>query len=96
MKHFIIEIIYTVEIDKIKEVVGEHREYLQIGYDNEMLLCSGPKEPLTGGILIAKAEDKVQIEDFIKNDPYNKAGLADYKITEFNPVKRQSFLENWI
>ncbi|MBI9071290.1 MAG: hypothetical protein JEY94_06810 [Melioribacteraceae bacterium] len=96
MKHFVVEISYTVDFEKIKEVLDEHRSFLQIGYDKNMLLCSGPQEPLTGGIAIAKAESLEDIVEFFENDPYNKAGYTEYLYTEFNPVKFQDFMGNWV
>jgi uncharacterized protein YciI len=96
MKHFIIEITYTSELSKIEEVLQDHRNFLQSGYDNGMLLCSGPMNPRTGGILIARAENDLAIKEFLIHDPYNVNELVEYRIVEFNPVKSQNFMENWI
>ena len=96
MKHFIIELIYTSTIEKIDEALKEHREFLQIGYEKNMLLFSGPMNPRIGGIIIAKAKSEEEVKEFFINDPYNINLLADYKITEFIPVKYQSSLKEWI
>jgi uncharacterized protein YciI len=96
MKHFIIEIIYTIPLDAITEITPAHREYLQIGYDTGMLLLSGPQVPRTGGIVIGRAETKEQIVAFFEKDPYQLNGAAKYRFIEFNPGKRQPFLEDWI
>jgi uncharacterized protein YciI len=45
MKHFIVEIIYKAHIDKIEEVLTEHRNFLQRGYDEGKILMSGPQVP---------------------------------------------------
>ena len=96
MKHFIVKIKYTAPISEIEKVVAEHREFLQTGYDNEMLLCSGPIEPRTGGIIIARAESLNVLQEFFIHDPYNINQVADYKFIEFNPVKSQEFLIPWL
>lgn len=96
MKHFLIDITYLASIDKIEEVLQEHRAFLQIGYDKKILLCSGPKNPRDGGIIIAREESIESIQEFFKNDPYQLNKIADYKFIEFNPVKHQEFLKDWV
>ncbi len=96
MKHFVIEIIYKAPIEKIEEVLSEHREFLQTGYDKGMLLMSGPQLPRIGGIVIARAESMEQIAEFFSNDPYNQNGYVHYQYIEFNPVKRQAIMEQWV
>lgn len=95
MKHFVIEIIYKVPLEKIEELTDAHREYLQTGYKIGLLLVSGPQVPRTGGILIARANSVDEIIQFTKNDPYAINKAAEYRIIEFNPKSRQSFLNDW-
>jgi uncharacterized protein YciI len=95
MKHFIIEITYTKPMNIIDEILPLHRAYLQTGYDKNMLLCSGPETPRTGGILIARAESISEIEEFTASDPYKLNDAGSYRIIEFNPVKKQDFLTDW-
>ena len=96
MKHFLIEIQYTAPFEIIAEILPAHRVFLQGGYDNGLLLCSGPMVPKTGGVVIARASDKAEIEDFFSNDPYLLNNAATYHFIEFEPVKRQNFLEAWV
>jgi uncharacterized protein YciI len=96
MKHFMIEIQYTAAAEQIANILPAHRAFLQGGYEKEMLLCSGPMVPKTGGIVIARASDQKEIEEFFSADPYLLNKAASYRIVEFEPVKRQAFLEPWI
>jgi len=96
MKHFLVDITYLVEFDKIGEILPKHREFLQTGYDKKLLLMSGPKNPKTGGVVIARAESIDEIKSFFDNDPYKIASYASYDFLEFDPVKRQEFMEDWI
>lgn len=96
MKHFIIKIDYSSPIEEIEKVLADHRNFLQQGYDQKFLLCSGPLNPRTGGIIIAKAENLEIIKTFFENDPYNINKLANYEFLEFNPVKHQNFMSDWI
>jgi uncharacterized protein YciI len=96
MKHFIIEIIYTASLETISTITPFHREFLKSGYDQGLLLMSGPQNPRSGGMVVARAASKEIIETFFKNDPYNVNKVATYTITEFEPVLHASILDNWI
>lgn len=96
MKHFIVIITYTASLDKIDEILPKHREFLQKGYNKGMLLFSGPRNPRVGGIAAAKAESIEEIENFFNSDPYKLYKAAEYEFIEFDPVKHQDFLKDWI
>jgi uncharacterized protein YciI len=96
MKHFIINIKYIVPLSRIDEILPEHRKFLQTGYDQGLLLFSGPLNPRTGGIVAARSESIDQIKIFFQKDPYSINKCAEYEFTEFDPVKSQSLLNSWI
>jgi uncharacterized protein YciI len=96
MKHCIVEITYTAPMEKIDETVAEHRKYLQIGYDQGMLLCSGPMTPRTGGVVVARSESIDDIKNYFANDPYCLRNFATYRFIEFSPVKHQPLLQEWV
>ncbi len=96
MKHFVIEINYLVPTDQLLEVTVEHRAFLQTGYQDGILLYSGPKVPRTGGMIVARAETAEALIDFFHNDPYQRKGVANYRFIEFEPVFKQKFMEDWI
>ena len=72
-----------------------HRAWLQKGYDLGLFLCSGPKEPPTGGYLVARAESADVLKTMFAEEPYTQEGLATFTFTEFQPVKRQPWTEAW-
>ncbi|HMW59395.1 MAG TPA: YciI family protein [Leptospiraceae bacterium] len=96
MKHFMIEVTYTVPIERIDEVTAEHRAFLQKWYDEGTLLMSGPQVPRTGGIILGKCESREKMEEIFSQDPFKLKGCAMYRIVEFNPVKHQEFLKTWL
>lgn len=95
MKFFLVEINYTVPLPQIEAATPAHRAFLQTGYERGVLLCSGPKVPRTGGVVIARGESLEAVQEFFTGDPFQKQQLADYRFVEFNPVKRASFAEDW-
>ncbi|AXR60891.1 YciI family protein [Leptospira mayottensis] len=96
MKQFIVVLRYLVPIKTVDEYVIAHREYLSKGYEQKLLLASGPQEPRTGGIFIARAVSRKEMESFCQQDPFYKNGIAEYQILEWSPVKYQKEFEFWI
>jgi uncharacterized protein YciI len=96
VKHFIVEINYTIPAEQLGDVLNQHRAFLQGGYDQGWLLCSGPRSPRTGGIVVARAPSLEDLQGFFKNDPYKLNGLATYNFVEFQPVKYNPLLEGWV
>ena len=96
MKHFLVDIHYTADADTIQRIRPAHRDFLQTGYDQGLLLMSGPKEPASGGIAIARANSIEEIRAFFAQDPYALAQAATHTITEFLPVKYAPLASPWI
>lgn len=96
MKHFLVDIHYLVPVEQLADILPDHRAFLKTGYEKGLLLLSGPKEPRTGGMAIARAETREALEAFFLKDPYHIKNVATHTFTEFNPVLRQTWLEDWI
>jgi uncharacterized protein YciI len=95
MKHFIVEATYLVPLEKIREATPRHRAFLQRGYDAGLFLCSGPQDPPVGGFLVARAGSKEDLEAMFAEEPFYAEKLARFTFREFNPVKRQPWMESW-
>ena len=89
---FIIALTYLKPAEEIDKLLAAHREYLREQYDNGMFLMSGRMVPRTGGIIIAAADSRADIEAVIELDPFNAAGVASYAITEFVPTMTADIL----
>jgi len=95
-KFFVVEVTYKVPAEELGETVNEHRAFLQTGFDKGWLLMSGPQNPRIGGIIIARAPSSEALVQFFANDPYKVKWLAEYRMIEFDPIKRQDFMLPWI
>ena len=83
---FIITLTYLQPADQIDALLGAHREFLREQYANGTFLMSGRLVPRTGGVILATADSRADIEAVIELDPFNEAGAASYAITEFIPT----------
>jgi len=96
MKHFIIELTYTAPAERLDKIVAEHRVFLKTGYERGWLLMSGPQVPRTGGMVVGRAPSLEAIQQFFQDDPYQKKGAATYRFVEFEPVRLQEWMKDWV
>ncbi len=96
MKHFIIIIHYIESVEKINDIRPRHREFLEKGYKDGIVLYSGPQVPRKGGLIAARGKSADEVKAFFSNDPYQKENAAEYEFIEFEPVHYQQFLKDWV
>ena len=87
---FIINLTYIKPISEIEKYIKEHGELLDQKYSEGIFLCSGRKNPRTGGIILTKTENREEVDRFIEEDPFNRENLAEYEVIEFTPTKMSS------
>ena len=83
---FIITVTYLKPLSDVDQHLSAHREFLKKGYEQKLLLASGPQNPRTGGIIIARGNDRKKVLEFLAQDPFKQNGIAEYQLTEFEPV----------
>lgn len=84
---YIVMVTYLKNLEEIDVHLEAHRAHLAIGYQKNYLLCSGPRNPRTGGIILSQLKDRTVLETFLALDPFCLEGVASYEIIEFNPVQ---------
>ncbi|BBB15378.1 uncharacterized protein RVIR1_08970 [Candidatus Rickettsiella viridis] len=84
---FLVLITYKKPIEEIDRYLLEHRKFLDIGYKNNYFVVSGPRNPRTGGVILSQLNNRNQLENFLKDDPFFIHGIASYEVIEFVPVK---------
>ena len=82
---FVIDLHYVVPLDQVEPQVPGHMQFLEENYARGRFLASGAKVPRTGGVIIAVADNREEIETLVEQDPFHSAGIATYSITEFVP-----------
>lgn len=83
---FIISLTYIKPLEEVDKLLEEHVEYLKEQYRLGNFLASGRKVPRDGGIILARAVSREEIETFISLDPFYRHEVASYEITEFTPT----------
>lgn len=85
---FVIELIYKASLEDIDAHMGAHVRFLKKYYASGNFLVSGRKIPRDGGIILAVGKSRQEIEAIIKEDPFHRHGLVDFRIIEFRASQR--------
>ena len=80
---FIINLNYIVPLEKLDAHMGEHMKFIREYYKKNVFVASGRKVPRTGGIILALAGSKEEVEKIMSEDPFMKLKLAEFSILEF-------------
>lgn len=69
----------------IDQHLDAHVAYLKRQYAAGNFIASGRKVPRTGGVILASVASRAKLTSILAEDPFRKAGLAEYSVTEFTP-----------
>ena len=94
---YIVSLNYVKTVSEVEKYLEEHIKFLEKYYEMEKFICSGRKNPRTGGVILLNAENLEEVKRIISEDPFNINGIAEYEITEFFPTKytRTHLKLNW-
>lgn len=84
---FVIIVSYLKPIEEVDKFLLEHRAFLELGYQKNYFIASGPQNPRTGGIILSQLKNKNELESILSQDPFSRENIANYNIIEFEPVK---------
>ena len=93
---FVIELIYKAGLTRIDAHMAAHVKFLKKYYASGNFLVSGRKIPRDGGIILAVARSREEIEAIVAEDPFNRHGLADFRIIEFRASQRADDIQKRI
>jgi len=83
----LIELKFTVPLTEVDKYLRAHREFLDTHYAYGNFLVSGPKDPRTGGVIVALLDDLEKVKAIMKQDPYYLVGIAEYSYMKFQPTR---------
>ncbi|MEV0766432.1 YciI family protein [Nocardia sp. NPDC050435] len=79
---FILLNTYTAPLDRIDELLPEHRAWVHKHFAAGDFFIGGRREPRTGGFVIAFGDDKAAIEDILAQDPLVGYGVVEWHIEQ--------------
>ena len=90
---FVIELTYKADLAEIDAHMRAHVAFLMKYYASGNFLVSGRKVPRDGGIILALADSREDLEAIVQEDPFVTRGLANYRIIEFNASQRAESID---
>ncbi len=75
---------YTAPPERIEELVPAHRAYLERMLEAGRFVVTGRRVPWTGGVIVARGT-RAEVEAWVAEDPFTRAGAAETEIVEFEP-----------
>lgn len=84
---FVLNLHYIKPLDAVENALPAHVAYLEKYYAQGAFLCSGRKNPRTGGIILCNAASRDEVESIVSEDPFHAQGIATCEIIEFTPGK---------
>jgi len=85
---FVIELTYKAPLTEIDAHMKAHVAFLKKYYASGNFLVSGRQIPREGGIILAIGESREKIEAIMREDPFCKEGLAEFRVVEFRASQR--------
>jgi uncharacterized protein YciI len=82
---YVIVLDFIVPIDEVDRVAEKHKAYLEQHRASGNFLLSGRRQPRTGGVILATAATREEIDRLIQADPFHVAGVARHTVIEFRP-----------
>lgn len=76
---FVVLLTYTAPLDAVDQRLVAHREFLLRHYASGVFLLSGRKEPRDGGVILATADSRHDLEEILAEDPFRVHRLARTK-----------------
>ncbi|MEV7690952.1 YciI family protein [Streptomyces bungoensis] len=84
---FVLELTYTAPLEAVDAVIPAHTAWLDEQYAKGLFLASGRKNPRDGGVILAVAGTRAEVEEVAAGDPFVAAGVCAYRVTEFVATK---------
>ena len=80
---FVILLDYVEPLERIDQAMQEHVAFLERCYAAGVFLASGRRVPREGGVILAVAPSRGDLDEIMAHDPFVVQGLATYEIVEF-------------
>ncbi|MCG7392425.1 YciI family protein [Microvirga sp. ACRRW] len=83
---FIVILTYCKPLSEVDLHVDAHIDWLKQCYDRGVFLLSGRQVPRVGGFILAHGLSRDELDKILAQDPFNRAGVAEYDVKEVMPA----------
>jgi uncharacterized protein YciI len=80
---FVLLLSYVRPVEEVDALMREHMAWLNEQYDAGRFVVSGRQVPRTGGVIVARGDDREEIERIAASDPFVTGGVATCEVIQF-------------
>jgi uncharacterized protein YciI len=80
---FVLLLSYIKPIEEVDALMREHVGWLSKQYAAGRFVVSGRQIPRTGGVIVARGDDRKEMEDIAASDPFVTGGMATVEVVHF-------------
>ncbi len=80
---FVLVLTYTKPLGEVDALMRKHMAWLNEHYDAGRFVVSGRQIPRTGGVILARGDDREEIEGIVAGDPFVAGGVATCEVIQF-------------
>lgn len=90
---YVLTLTYVVPLEEIDRVREAHMVWIGEQYGVGRFLVSGAKVPRDGGVILARAMGREELDEIVASDPFVVEGVATYDVVEFRATTVAEGLE---
>jgi uncharacterized protein YciI len=80
---FVLLLTYVRPLEEVDALMREHVAWLNEHYDTGRFVVSGRRVPRTGGVIVARGDERDEIERIATTDPFVSGGVATCEVIQF-------------
>lgn len=85
---FVLLLSYVKPLEEVDALMRAHMAWLDEHYDAGRFVVSGRQVPRTGGVILARGDDRDEIERIAASDPFVTGGVATCAVIQFRASQR--------
>jgi uncharacterized protein YciI len=90
---FLLLLTYVKPLAEVDALMREHVAWLDEHYAAGRFLVSGRRIPRTGGVIVARGDDRAEIEALAATDPFVRGRVATCEVIEFRASQKAPGLD---
>jgi uncharacterized protein YciI len=87
---FVLLLTYVKPLDEVDALMRDHMTWLREHYASGRLVVSGRRIPRTGGVILARGDDREEIAAIAASDPFVRGGVATCEVVHFRPSQSEA------
>jgi uncharacterized protein YciI len=80
---FVLLLTYVKPLPEVDALMRDHVAWLKEHYAAGRFVVSGRRIPRTGGVILARGDDRAEIEALAATDPFVRGGVATCEVVQF-------------